>query len=107
GAGRPGSRPLASGLLLRGTKNALLCRLRRPPGAWLDRATSQKGVPAGYRRGDFAVSGLPASTLRRGSVRFRLPTSPGGLVSNALTLGRPAHQPADAPGHDTPAPIRA
>src|SRR5512145_724074 len=45
GAGRPGSRPLASDLIARGTKNALLGHFRRPPGAWIGLSTD----PAGYR----------------------------------------------------------
>src|SRR5262245_8400451 len=55
GAGRPGLRPLACDLIARGAKNALLGRLRRPPGAWIGLSTS----PAGYRRLDFAASAPP------------------------------------------------
>jgi len=54
GAGRPGSRPLASDLIARGTKGALLGRLRRPPGAWIGLSTSL----AGSRSLDFAAPGL-------------------------------------------------
>src|SRR5687768_8696418 len=82
GAGRPGSRPLASDLIARGTKNALLGRLRRPPGAWIGLSTD----PAGSRSLDFAASGRPAL--------------------GALALGRSIHQPADAPDYGTPAPNR-
>ena len=46
GAGRPGSRPLASDLSARGAKNALLGRLRRPPDAW----PAWPPCRAGYRR---------------------------------------------------------
>jgi hypothetical protein len=100
GAGRSGSRPLASDLFARGTKNALLGRLRRPPGAWIGLSTMPE---AGYRRLDFAAPGLlprpcaegaPASAsnpVRRLSrVRWRL----DGLST----------MPADAPGCGTPAP---
>ena len=44
GAGRPGSRPLASDRNAWGTKNALLGRLRRPPGAWIGPSTMPCGV---------------------------------------------------------------
>ena len=103
GAGRPGSRPLASDLIAKGTKNALLGRLRRPPDAWIG---PFHHAGAGYRRLDFAAPGLlprpcaegaPASTsnpVRRLSrTRWRL----DGLST----------MPADAPGHGTPAPSPA
>jgi hypothetical protein len=64
----------------RGTKNALLGRLRRPPGAGMGLSTSQRMgfSPAGYRRLDFAISGLPASPLRRGSAALPPQLEAGG-----------------------------
>jgi hypothetical protein len=100
GTGRPGSRPLASDLCARGTKNALLGRLRRPPGAWIGLSTMPRGVSearlrrarAHYPR--LCAEGAPASAsnpVRRLSrARWRL----DGLST----------MPADAPGDSTPAP---
>src|SRR5262245_55712292 len=75
GAGRPGSRPLASDLIAWGAMNALLGHLRRPPGAWIGLSTSLA------RLGEvtFAASGLPASTLRRG--KPSLPPQPSLRLS--------------------------
>jgi hypothetical protein len=81
GAGRPGSRPVASDLLLRGTKNALLCRLRRPPGAWIGLSTD----PAGSRRPT-----LPHSGCRTGAWAVYPPTSrrTGLAIPRLLVEGR-------------------
>ena len=69
GAGRPGSRPVASDLIAWGAKNALLGRLRRPPGAWI-------GLSTGYRRG------LGGSTLPHSQAPGR---RLGGLPTNQPT----------------------
>jgi hypothetical protein len=79
GAGRPGLRPVASDLIAWGAKNALLGRLRRPPGAWIGLSTDQ----AGARRLDFAAVQAPDRRL-------------DGLSTNRPTL----------PDHGTPAPDR-
>ena len=63
GAGRPGSRPLASDLSARGTKNALLGHLRRPPGAWPAWPPALRGIGERLRRIRTPLS----STLRRGN----------------------------------------
>ena len=44
GAGRPGSRPVASDLIAWGAKDALLGRLRRPPGAWIGLPPTRRGL---------------------------------------------------------------
>jgi hypothetical protein len=54
----------------------------------------------------FAASGLPASAFDRGSPGFHPPPCGEGRIPGALALGRSIHQPADAPDHGTPAPIR-
>jgi len=59
GAGRPGLRPVACDLIAWGAKNALLGRLRRPPGAWKGLSTDQ----AGARRLDFAAFQAPDRRL--------------------------------------------
>jgi hypothetical protein len=63
GAGRPGSRPLASDRIARGTKNALLGHFRRPRGAWMGLST----MPCGVSELDFAAPGLTATAQSRGA----------------------------------------
>src|SRR5688572_27112008 len=65
GAGRPGSRPVASDLIAWGAKNALLGRLRRPPGAWIGRPPTRRGLGG---------STLPRSRLRAGAWAVYPPT---------------------------------
>jgi hypothetical protein len=98
GAGRPGSRPVASDLIAKGTKNALLGRLRRPHDAWIGLSTMPRGVSE--------------ARLRR--IRAHWPRACAGgalastsnpvwrLVPSALALGR-SHPPCQ-PTHRTAAP---
>ena len=119
GAGRPGSRPLASDLSARGAKNALLGRLRRPPDAW----PAWPPCRAGYRRNDFAASappcpracveGVPGSFPAKsgvGSPRHRrsegLSAMPGKVSNAALgscQRGGPRSPPISSPrpAHDS------
>jgi hypothetical protein len=104
GAGRPGSHPVASDLIAKGTKTALLGRLRRPPGAWIGLSTMPRGIPEARLRRTRApwprtcAEGAPASTPN--PARGRL----GGLSRARRRLDGLSTMPADAPGHDTPAP---
>jgi len=82
GAGRPGSRPLASDLSARGTKNALLGHLRRPPGAW------PAWPPArGVSENDFAASAPPCP-------RLCVEGSPGSFPAKS-EVGAPRHRRSD------------
>jgi hypothetical protein len=80
GAGRTGSRPPASDQIA-GANNALLGRLRRPPGAWM-RPIHQpvRVAPAGYRRLDFAASGLTSLDSAPRERPFRAGSDPSRLT---------------------------